>query len=285
MTIRLAIPNKGRIAEPINELMSKAGIHIMKSDRQLIARTVDSEIDVLFVRPIDIPEYVAKGVADIGITGLDMVAERRADVDAIFDLGFGKARLVVAVPESSGISSIQEMNGLKVATEFPNICKDFFEKKGVNITVIEVSGACEAAPQLGVADAIADLTSSGTTLAMNKLKIIEEILPSTTHVIANHDVLQSSKRAKIDEILLAFESVQAAADQCYLMLNVNRDKLTEIEAMIPGLGGPTIMEIAGSDSVALHAVVPSRQVYTLISQLKKSGARDILVLDITRMVR
>ncbi|HJJ48355.1 MAG TPA: ATP phosphoribosyltransferase [Methanocorpusculum sp.] len=285
MTIRLAIPNKGRIAEPINELMNKAGIHIKKSDRQLIAHTVDAEIDVLFVRPIDIPEYVAKGVADIGITGLDMVAERRSDIVPLKDLGFGKATLVVAVPESSGITSVSQMKGMRIATEFPNICEDFFKKQGVPVTVIEVSGACEAAPQLNVADAIADLTSSGTTLAMNKLKIIAEILPSTTHVIANKDALKTDKKAKIDEILLAFESVQAAENQCYLMLNVDREKLSDIEALIPGLGGPTIMDIAKSNSVALHAVVPSDRVYKLINQLKQAGARDILVLDITRMVR
>ena len=152
------------------------------------------------------------------------------------------------------------------------------------MTLIEVSGACEAAPQLGVADAIVDLTSSGTTLEINKLRIVEELLSSTTNVIANRDALRT-KHEKIEEILLAFESVIAAKGQCYLMLNVEKAKLEEIRGLIPGLGGPTIMEIAGSDSVALHAVVPHERVYQLINQLKRNGARDILVLDITRMVR
>ncbi|WP_319379015.1 ATP phosphoribosyltransferase [uncultured Methanocorpusculum sp.] len=283
--IRLAIPNKGRIAEPINDLMDKAGIHInMTGSRQLIAKTIDPEIEVLFVRPIDIPEYVAKGVADLGITGLDMVAERRADVARLLDLKFGSAKLVIAVPQESPITSVEAMNGCRIATEFPSICKDFFAERSVDVNIIEVSGACEAAPHLGIADGIADLTSSGTTLEVNKLRIIEEILASTTNVIANKTSLVE-KHEKIEEILLAFESVIAAKGQCYLMLNVKREKLEEIKALIPGLGGPTIMDIAGSGSVALHAVVSTNKVYQLINQLKRAGARDILVLDIMRMVR
>ncbi len=283
--IRLAIPNKGRIAEPINDLMNKSGIHVqMSAARQLIAKTVDPQIEVLFVRPIDIPEYVAKGVADIGITGVDMVAERGSDVEILLDLKFGSARLVLAVPEKSPVRSVQDMNGMRVATEFPGICKRYFRDAGVDVTVIEVSGACEAAPQLDVADAIVDLTSSGTTLEINKLRIVDEILSSSTNVIANRTSL-AEKREKIEEILLAFESVIMAKDQCYLMLNVDTSRLDEIKGLIPGLGGPTIMEIAGSGSVAVHAVVPHERVYQLINQLRRSGARDILVLDITRMVR
>lgn len=283
--VRLAIPNKGRIAKPINDLMTKAGIHVkMTASRQLVAKTVDPNIEIIFVRPIDIPEYVAKGVADIGITGLDMIAERRADVEPILDLKFGGARLVLAVPEASAVREVSDMKGMRIATEFPNICEDFFKAAGVDVTIVEVAGACEAAPQLGVADAIADLTSSGTTLEINKLRIISEVLASTTHVIANHESL-TSKREKIDEILLAFESVMAASGMCYLMLNVEREKLDAIKQLIPGLGGPTVMDIAGSTSVSLHAVVSSDRVYQLINQLKNAGARDILVLDITRMVR
>ena len=283
--IRLAIPNKGRIAEPINDLMNKSGIHVtMSAARQLIAKTVDPQIEVLFVRPIDIPEYVAKGVADIGITGVDMVAERGSDVEVLLDLKFGSARLVLAVPEKSPVQSVQDMNGMRVATEFPGICKRYFRDAGVDVTVIEVSGACEAAPQLDVADAIVDLTSSGTTLEINKLRIVDDILSSSTNVIANRTSL-AEKREKIEEILLAFESVIMAKGQCYLMLNVDTSRLEEIKGLIPGLGGPTVMEIAGSGSVAVHAVVPHERVYQLINLLRRSGARDILVLDITRMVR
>ena len=283
--VRLAIPNKGRIAEHINDLMNKSGIQIlMSSSRQLIAKTVDPQIEVLFVRPIDIPEYVAKGVADIGITGVDMVAERGSDVEILLDLKFGSARLVLAVPDKSQVTTLQDLKGLRVATEFPGICKKYFADAGIDVTLIEVSGACEAAPQLGIADAIVDLTSSGTTLEINKLRIVEELLSSMTNVIANRNALRE-KHEKIEEILLAFESVIAAKGQCYLMLNVDKAKLDEIRGLIPGLGGPTIMDIAGSDSIALHAVVPYERVYQLINLLKHNGARDILVLDITRMVR
>jgi len=283
--IRLAIPNKGRIAEPINELMVKAGIHVrLSTSRQLIAQTNDPNIDILFVRPIDIPEYVAKGVADIGITGVDMVAERGSTVKNILDLKFGKATLVLAVPENSPVKSLEDLKGLRIATEFPHICEKFFRERNIDVTIVEVSGACEAAPQLGVADAIADLTSTGTTIAINKLRIVQEMLVSTTNVIANEKSL-IEKKEKIDEILLAFESVLAASGMCYLMLNVSRERLSAVEKLIPGLGGPTIMDIAESNSVSLHAVVPSDKIYQLINQLKNAGAHDILVLDITRMVR
>ncbi|HJJ56452.1 MAG TPA: ATP phosphoribosyltransferase [Methanocorpusculum sp.] len=285
--IRLAIPNKGRIAAPVNELMDKAGIHIRTSaDRQLIAKTIDPQIEILFVRPIDIPIFVSKGVADIGITGIDMVVERECERDVInlLNLKFGAARLVLAVPDSSPISSVQDLEGLKVATEFPNICRNYFSKHNVNIELIEMNGACEAAPQLGVADAIVDLTSSGTTLEINKLRIIDELFSSTTYLISNKLSI-SKKREKIDEILLAFKSVIAARDQCYLMMNIEKDNLNKILSYLPSLGGPTIMDIAGSNLIAVHVVVKRERVYQLINQLKLQGAQGILVLDITRMVR
>lgn len=285
MKIRLAIPNKGRISEPINELMTKSGIHIRSSgSRQLVSKTIDPQIEILFVRPIDIPEYVSKGVADMGITGLDMVAERRADVEAVLDLKFGTAKLVIAVPENSPVKFVSDMNSMRVATEFPNICEDYFKKNNIDVNIIEVSGACEATPELGIADAIADLTSSGTTLEINKLRVVGEILKSSTNVIVNKKS-HVEKKEKIEEILLAFESVIAAKEMSYLMLNVERAKLDEIKTLIPGLGGPTVMEIAGSDSVSVHAVVPSAGIYKLVNLLKRAGAHDLLVTEITRMVR
>ena len=213
-----------------------------------------------------------------GVSGLGY------DVAVMLDLNLVSARLVRAGPEKSPVQSVQDLAGMRIATEFPGICKKFFAEAGVDVTLIEVSGACEAAPQLGVADAIVDLTSSGTTLEINKLRIVSEILSSTTNVIANHESL-ATKHEKIEEILLAFESVIAAKGQCYLMLNVDTSKLDDVRSLIPGLGGPTIMDIAGSGAVAVHAVVPHVRVYQLINQLKRAGARDILVLDITRMVR
>ena len=285
--VRLAIPNKGRIAGPINELIEKSGLHLAEggSDRRLITRTRDPNVEILFARPIDIPEYVASGVADLGITGKDMVMERGSVVEEVLDLQTGKATLVVAVPEESDVETVADLAGAKVATEFPAITRAFFDRHNVAVTIVTVGGACEATPHLGIADAIVDLSSSGTTLRTNHLRIIEEVLTSTTILVAN-PVSLTEKREKIDEIVLALESVIRAKGQCYLMMNVHRSALSDVRQVLPGLSGPTVMDVASDENlVAVHAVVKEERVYQLINQLKRAGAKDILVMPIERIIR
>jgi len=284
--VRLAVPNKGRIATPIMELMEKSGLHLLDSgERRLISRTPDPHIEVLFARPIDIPEYVANGAADLGITGRDMVSERGSDVEELLDLQMGSARLVLAVSEESRFSTPKDLAGARVATEFPAITREYFRKQGIKVTIVPVGGACEATPYLGIAEAIVDLVSSGTTLRQNHLVPIDTVLESSTILIANTRA-RAEKREKIDEIVLALESVLRAGGQCYLMMNVDRSRLDEVKSVLPGLSGPTVMEVASKeDLVAVHAVVSEDRVYRLISQLKRAGARDILVMSIQRMIR
>ncbi|QYZ80091.1 ATP phosphoribosyltransferase [Methanofollis formosanus] len=284
-SIRLALPNKGRIAQPVRELVEKSGIHLVGSgERKLVAKTVDPEIEVLFARPVDIPEYVANGAADIGITGHDMVMERGSDVEELLDLKMGGATLVAAVPEDSAVVEVVDLDGARVATEFPTITRTFFERHGVSVTIVPVGGACEATPYLGIADAIVDLTSSGTTIRTNRLRVIAEVLRSSTGVIANRTAL-TEKKEKVHEVLLALESVVRAQGQCYLMMNAQREALPAIEEVLPGLGGPTVMDVASKEGlVAVHAVVAEECVYQLINQLKRAGARDILVMSIERMI-
>ena len=284
--IRLAIPNKGRIAAPIMDLMEKSGLHLTDgAERRLIARTLDPHVEILFARPIDIPEYVATGAADLGITGHDMVIEREADVEELLDLQMGKAKIVLAVHEDADISSVVDLKGAKIATEFPVISKQYFAKHHVPVTIVLVGGACEAAPHLGIADAIVDLSSSGNTLKTNRLRVIDEVLTTSTLLIANRSSL-TTKREKIDEIHLALESVIRARGQCYLMMNVQRASLEKVKSVLPGLSGPTVMDVASTeDMVAVHAVVNEERVYTLINALKRTGARDILVMAIERMIR
>jgi len=284
--LRLAIPNKGRIAQPIMDLVEKSGLHLERAGtRKLITKTCDPEVEVLFARPIDIPEYVANGAADLGITGKDMVMERGADVETLLDLRMGKATLVIAVPEDSAITSVQDLEDAKVATEFSGICKHYFAEMGISVTLVPVGGACEATPYLGIADAIVDLSSSGTTLATNHLRVVENVLHSSTVLIANRDSLRDRKE-KMDEIHLALDSVITAQGQCYLMMNVQRAALDEVRSVLPGLSGPTVMDVASSDDlVAVHAVVAEKQIYSLISALRRAGARDILVMPIERMIR
>lgn len=284
--VRLAIPNKGRIAAPIMDLVEKSGLHLAETgERRLITKTLDPHVEILFARPVDIPEYVATGAADLGITGHDMVIEREADVEELLDLQFGKAKLVLAVHEDSGITSAKQLKGKKIATEFPVITRSFFARHKVHVDIVQVGGACEATPQLGIADAIIDLTSSGTTLKTNRLRVIDEVLTTSTQLIANHQSMKT-KKDKIEEIHLALESVIRARGQCYLMMNVKRTSLETVKKVLPGLSGPTVMDVASSEGlVAVHAVVSEERVYTLINQLRRAGAKDILVMAIQRMIR
>jgi ATP phosphoribosyltransferase len=284
--VRLAIPNKGRIAAPIMDLVEKSGLHLPEiGERRLITKTLDPHVEILFARPVDIPEYVATGAADLGITGHDMVIERESDVEDLLDLPFGKAKLVLAVHEDSVITSVKQLEGMKVATEFPVITRAYFKKHNVNVNVVLVGGACEATPHLGIADAIIDLSSSGTTLKTNRLRVIDEVMETSTHLIANKESLRT-KKEKIDEIHLALESVIRARGQCYLMMNVKRSSLEAVKRVLPGLSGPTVMDVASSENlVAVHAVVNEERVYSLINSLKRAGAKDILVMAIQRMIR
>jgi ATP phosphoribosyltransferase len=284
--VRLAIPNKGRIAAPIMDLVEKSGLHLPEiGERRLITKTLDPHVEILFARPVDIPEYVATGAADLGITGHDMVIERESEVVDLLDLPFGKAKLVLAVHEDSAITSVKQLEGMKVATEFPVITRAYFKKHKVNVNVVLVGGACEATPHLGIADAIIDLSSSGTTLKTNRLRVIDEVMETSTHLIANKESLRT-KKEKIDEIHLALESVIRARGQCYLMMNVKRTSLEAVKRVLPGLSGPTVMDVASSENlVAVHAVVNEERVYSLINSLKRAGAKDILVMAIQRMIR
>ncbi|MBN2734836.1 MAG: ATP phosphoribosyltransferase [Methanomicrobiaceae archaeon] len=284
--LRLAIPNKGRIADPIIELVEAGGLKLENSrTRKLITKTSDPEIEVLFARPVDIPEYVANGAADIGITGRDMVLERGSDVKELLDLKSGNARLVLAVPDDSDIQDAKQLEGLRIATEFPGVCGRYFGEKGISVSLVPVGGACEAAPYLGIADAIVDLTSSGTTLATNNLRIIDEILNSTTILIGNPNAEEFFSE-KINEFCLAIESVIRAKGQRYLMMNVKRENLEEVRAVLPGLSGPTVMDVVSDiNMVAVHAVVNEDHLYSLVSTLKRAGAKDILVVPIERMIR
>lgn len=284
--VRLAIPNKGRIAAPIMELVEKSGLHFAEAgERRLIMKTLDPHVEILFARPVDIPEYVATGAADLGITGHDMVVERESDVEELLDLQSGKAKLVLAVHEDSPIISVHQLAGKKVATEFPVIARSYFAKQRVKVNIVLVGGACEAAPHLGIADAIIDLSSSGTTLKTNRLKVIDEVLITSTFLIANKNAIRT-KKEKIDEIHLALESVIRARGRCYLMMNVKRSSLETVRQVLPGLSGPTVMDVASNENlVAVHAVVDEERVYTLINALKRAGAKDILVMAIQRMIR
>ena len=287
--IRIAIPNKGRLYEPTISIFKDAGLPISggAESRKLFAKTTDPDIHILFARAADIPEYVQDGAADVGITGMDLITERGANVEALLDLKFGRANLVLAVPEDSDFEKAQDLEGKKVATEFPEITRRYFEKLGVNVNVIKVSGACEMTPHVGIADAIVDISSSGTTLLINHLKAIDTAFSSTVYLIANKESLRTKE--KILDIKTAFESVLNAKKKRYLMMNVPESSLKAVKEVLPGMSGPTVMKVESSkfseeSILAVHAVVDADLIFTIVNRLKKVGARDVLVVPIERIM-
>ncbi|RQH01324.1 ATP phosphoribosyltransferase [Natrarchaeobius oligotrophus] len=282
--MRIAVPNKGRLHEPTIDLLERAGLHLENgADRKLYADTVDPDVSVLFARAADIPEYVADGAADLGITGLDQVHEASVDdVSELLDLEFGRCRLVLAAPEDGDIESIEDLAGKTVATEFPNVTRNFFADAGIDPDVVEVTGATELTPHVEMADAIVDITSTGTTLKMNRLAVVEEVLSSSVRLFGREDVLDDPK---VREVRTALASVKQAEGKRYLMMNVPEERLEAVRDVIPGMGGPTVMDVAnGGDKVAVHAVVDERNVFETITEVKKAGASDILVTEIERLI-
>jgi ATP phosphoribosyltransferase len=268
------------------DLFERAGLHIVDhSERSLFAKTIDDDISLLFARARDIPEYVENGAADLGITGEDFIQESGASVETLLDIGIGKADLVLAVPDDLDIDRPEQLADKKIASEFPLVTKKFFEARGIKVHVVEVSGATEITPHIGVADAIVDLTSSGTTLSINHLKVIEHVLHTSQRLIANKESLTRYPK-KVSEIKLALESVIEAKGKRYLMMNVPVASLDAVKKKLPGLSGPTVMKVeSGSPMCAVHAVVHEREIYRVVNELKSVGARDILIVPIERIVR
>jgi ATP phosphoribosyltransferase len=280
--MRIAVPNKGRLHDPTLELLERAGLHLVDgADRKLYADTVDPDVTVLFARAADIPEYVADGAADIGITGYDQEQESETGLVDLLDLGYGSCRLVLASPEDGDIDDVADLDGGTVATEFPTITRDYFADKAVDVDIAEVSGATELTPHVDIADAIVDITSTGTTLRMNRLGIVDEVLDSSVRLFARPDTKDDEK---VGQVQTALASVLSAEDKRYLMMNVPEGQLQAVKDVIPGMGGPTVMDIAGSEMVAVHAVVEESRVFETISDLKEMGASDILVTEIERLV-
>jgi ATP phosphoribosyltransferase len=285
--IRIAIPNKGRLSEQTLELFEQAGLKAaFRADRALIA-SLGEDFQAIFVRAQDIPEFVADGAAELGVTGSDLVRESGRDVQEILDLGFGRCRLIVAVKDEAAARSARDLPaGTRVATSFPRSAKRYFDELGIPIEIAQVSGAAEIAPHLGVADVIVDLTSTGSTLRVNGLREVDTILHSSATLVASPAALaDDAVRREIDVLSTAVESVLRAEAKRYLMTNVPKARLAEVRNVLPGISGPTIVEVLDDGAwVAAHAVVDADQVYQTIAKLKELGAEGILVTRIERLM-
>lgn len=281
--LKIAVPSKGRLSDRSLELLSKAGLHVPRHARRLLA-DVNGRWRLLFVRTADIPEYVATGTADAGITGLDQVAEKDLPVETLLSLGFGRCRLVVAVPRLSGMSKPAQLAGKRVATTFPQLTARFFAQQEIPVEIVPLSGATEVAPQVGVAEAITDLVETGSTLRQNGLVELETLLRSEAVLIANPESL-NTQESLLYELQAALKSVLDAQTKRYLMLNLPQARLEEVKALLPGVTAPTVMHLLGrEDWVALHAVVSEDRINELIPRLRRCGAEGLLILPIERMV-
>ena len=286
MSLKLAVPNKGRLNERTMEILRQAGLEIENgSERKLYATVNHGDMSVLFLRAQDIVRFVHSGSVDMGITGWDIVLETDLEVEKMLDLDYGRCRLSVAAPEAAGYRSAKDIpDGAKVATSFPHMAGKFFEGLGKKVDVITVSGAAEVTPHLGVADVIVDLVSSGSTLKTNKLVEVAVIAESQAVLVASKKGL-ASKGTEMRELASAIESVLAAEDKRYLMADVPVGILDEVRSFLPGVAGPTVMNIAGrKDIVAIHVVVDKSQIYDSVNRLKRIGAAGILIVPIDRMV-
>ncbi len=285
--ITIALPNKGRLSEKALGLFERAGLRAEFTSERALVAALGTDFRAIFVRAADVPEFVADGAADAGVTGADLVAEAGRGVESLLDLGFGRCRLAVAVPEGCGIEALAEIpGGARVATTFPHVTSAFFAAAGIAIELAHVSGAAEIAPHLGVADVIVDLVSTGSTLRVNGLREIETVLESTARLIASRAAWEdTTRRTKLEELVAALESVLLAERKRYLMANVPRDRVDDVKRLIPGISGPTIIEVSdGGRWVAAHAVVEEDRIYQTIAGLKRLGAEGILVTRIERLM-
>lgn len=281
--LRLAVPNKGRMVEPTLHLLHDAGLVFEEHDRSLVARVSNFALDILFVRTNDVIEFVGDGVADFGVTGIDLLAETGAELPRVRNLGYGQCRLAAAVPSDSPATTIGDLAGLLVATAHPNTTRRFFAKQQIEVEVIPISGAVEVAPRLGLAEAIVDLVSTGSTLVMNGLRQVGDVLASEAILVANPAAMLEREQdlSSIDTML---SSVIAARGQKYLMMNAPSARLTELTNLLPGLGSPSVIPLAHDGMIAIHAVVQADAVWALLPRLKAAGASGILVLPIEKIV-
>jgi len=281
--LRLAIPNKGRLLDATLAVLADAGLVFEAHDRSLVSRVENHPLDILFVRTNDVVEFVADGVAEAGITGGDILAESGVPLPTLCDLGYGRCRLTAAVPTDAPYDTIADLNGVRVATSHPNVTRRFFADQGIAVDVITLSGAVEVAPRLGLADAIVDLVSTGSTLQLNGLRAIGDILASEA-ILVTSESAKSQRAEELDAIVTMLGSVIAARSRKYLMMNAPSVQLGVLEDLLPGLESPSIIPLAHEGMIAIHSVVGADEVWGLLPKLKTAGASGILVLPIEKIL-
>ncbi|SEM23438.1 ATP phosphoribosyltransferase [Chitinophaga rupis] len=283
MKLKLAIQKSGRLHDDSIKLLKECGIDINNGVNRLKTEASNFPLEVFFLRDDDIPQYVEDGVADLGIVGENVVMEKNKQVQVVEKLGFGKCRLSVAVPKAMDYSGVQDLHKLRIATTYPVIVDDFLKKNSITAEIHEISGSVEIAPGIGLADAICDLVSSGSTLFMNGLKEAEVILKSEAVLIANNG-LNAAQQQILDKLLFRIKAVKKAKNNKYILLNAPNNNLQQIISLLPGMKSPTVLPLAEEGWSSVHSVLNENDFWDIIESLKAAGAQGILVVPIEKMI-
>lgn len=280
----LAVPSKGRMAPPALELLAAAGLRFEASERALHVPSQNAPVDLLLVRPHDIPEYVQDGVVHAGITGANLVVEAQADVVRLTELGFARCTLEAAVPNGAPQQALADLAGLRIATAYPVSTRLALAERGVEASLVPISGSAEAAPRLGLSDAVVDLVSTGSTASVNGLRRIGRLLSSEAVLIANRGALVDGRRELVERLELMVRGVVSARRRRYVMLNAPEGALPRIRELLPGMDAPSVLQLAEPGQIAVHAAVDTDEIWDLLPPLKAAGASSILVVPVERLV-
>ena len=281
--LRIAIHAKGRLNEDTMALLADAGIDVAQSKRKLVARAKGFPIEVLYLRDDDIPQAVHMGVADVGIVGLNEVAERGMDVTEVMKLGFGACRISLAVPREVDYTGVEWFDGRCVATSYPHVLKNFFAEKGIHADIHEIAGSVEIAPAVGMADAIFDIVSSGGTLVQNGLREVEEVFYSQAALVATPG-LSPEKMAEVEKLKFRFSSIVNSRGYKYVLMNIPTDLVEAAVELLPAMRSPTILPLAAEGWCSMHVVIPEDVLWEKVESLKQLGAEGILVLNLENMI-
>jgi ATP phosphoribosyltransferase len=281
--LKIAIQKSGRLNEDSIDLLKKCGIKFNNGLGKLRAEAENFPLEIYFLRDDDIPEYVADGVADVGIVGENVVFESNKQVKTVEKLGFGKCRLSLAVPKSFEYNGLQSLKNTRIATTYPNILGNFFTENKVDAEIHTISGSVEIAPSIGLADAVCDLVSSGSTLFSNGLREVETVLNSEAILISSKN-LDAENLQILDKLMFRLNAVNAAKQNKYILLNAPNNKINEIKKLIPGIKSPTILPLATGGWSSIHSVINENDFWEIVEKLKLAGAEGILVLSIDQMI-
>lgn len=282
-TLRIAVQTKGRLNEESVILLEESGIKLIPGKRRLISSAKNFPLEALYLRDDDIPQCVADGAADIGIVGLNEMMEQKKNVEIVKHLGFSKCRLSLAVPKDIVYTGLGWFSGKKIATSYPRILKDFLNEKNIEADIHFIAGSVEIAPGIGLADAIFDIVSSGSTLVSNRLIEVEVVMQSEAVLIATPS-LANEKQVILDELIFRIESVEKGKGKKYILLNAPDTKMEQIIKVLPGMTSPTIMPLARTGWSSLHSVINESEFWEVIGNLKRNGAEGILVLPIEKII-